>query len=114
MNKYLIFTILFSLVALTGCSTDVVSVEGQSFWTNHGVFQLLGWVFFPRIMFIFFSVMTGGLGFWLGVLFVPRIMVAFWATTYYWHTNPLLCIMAWIFALSGETKEKTLVVSKKK
>ena len=74
---------------------------------------LFGWAFFPRITFLFFSAITGGLGFWLGVLFIPRLMIAFWATTYYWHTNPVLCILAWFCALSG-TKAEVKVANKKK
>jgi hypothetical protein len=100
--------ILFSLLGLTGCSTEVVTPDGVNFWTNHTIWQLLGWLFFPRIMFWFFSAMTGGFFFWLGVFFVPRIMVAFWATVYYWDTNPILCIFAWIYALTGEMTEKTV------
>lgn len=105
MNKN-IFLIILILLSITGCSTEIVSKSGTDFWTNHGMLQLLGWLFFPRIMFWFFSVITGGFWFWVGVLFVPRIMVAFWATTYYWHTNPFLCVLAWIYALTGEGTEK--------
>lgn len=101
------------LLTLTGCSTDIVSVEGQGFFVNHGILQLLGWVFFPRIMFIFFSAMTGGLFFWVGVLFIPRFMVAFWATTYYWDTNPILCILAWLIAIPSESAEKKTIIIRK-
>lgn len=107
MKKFLLLTLI--LLSLTACSTNVVSPSGTDFFTNHSFLQLLGWVFFPRLMFWFFSVITGGFWFWVGVLFVPRIMVAFWATTYYWHTNPLICVIAWIVALSGESAEKKAV-----
>ena len=66
---------------------------------------LFGWVFFPRITFWFFSAISGGFGFWLGVFFVPHIMVAYWATYYYWDTNPALCILAWYFAFIGSSQE---------
>ncbi len=98
---------LTAALALTGCSTGHATPYGQGFWAQHGFFTLLGWLLFPRIMFWIFSAMTGGFGFWLGVFLVPRIMVAFWATTYYWHTNPVLCLFAWLFALAGETAEKS-------
>lgn len=107
MRKTL-FLMMILVLTLAGCSTQVVTPSGTDFWTNHGYLQLLGWFFFPRIMFWFFSVMTGGIWFWVGVLFVPRVMIAFWATTYYWNTNPILCVFAWIYALTGEGTEKTL------
>ena len=106
-----IFLIL-AIFTLTACSTETVSPQGEDFFTHHSFFQLLGWVMFPRLMFWFFSVITGGFWFWVGVFFVPRIMVAFWATTYYWDTNPALCVIAWIIALTGESAEKS--VGKKK
>lgn len=113
MQQRIIFIIL-SIFLLASCSTDVVTKADQSFWTHHSIFQLLGWVFFPRLMFWFFSVMTGGFMFWVGVFFVPRIMIAFWATTYYWDTNPVLCLVAWLCAFTGESAEKKAVKKAKR
>ena len=48
---------------------------------------------------------------WLGWIFCPHITVAILATTYYWQTNPILCIIAWIVALAG-TGGEAKVVSK--
>jgi len=73
---------------------------------------LFGWAFFPRITFWLFSAMTGGLGFWIGVLFTPHIMVAYWATHYYWDTNPILCLLAWLNAFGGSRLE--VMAAKKK
>lgn len=36
--------------------------------------------------------------FWLGWLFTPRFVAAILATSFYWDTNPILCILAWIIA----------------
>ena len=79
-----------------------------NYWDNHNwaFLQLLLWMAFPRISFIFISLMTGGFFFWLGVIFVPRIMMAYWATYYYWDTNYILCIIAWFFVFCGESYEK--------
>lgn len=81
----------------------------MDFFSNHGVpwLQLLCWALFPRLSFWFMSSITGGFWFWLGVLFVPRIMCAFWATTFYWHTNPGVCVCAWLVAAIGERTENT-------
>jgi hypothetical protein len=108
MNKniYRILLICFSMM-LTSCSTEIVTKSGQDFFVHHNLWHLLGWVVFPRMMFWFFSVMSGGLFFWIGVLFVPRVMVAFCATYYYWDTNPILCIFSWFYAIGGEGFEKS-------
>lgn len=58
--------IILALI-LTGCSADTVTPAGVSYWDYHPWFALLGWVFFPRIMFWFFSVISGGFFFWVGV-----------------------------------------------
>jgi hypothetical protein len=102
----LLIQILLILFCLTAMASDVFTV---SFFDNHGIFYLIGWALFPRIMFWFFSAMTGGFFFWLGVFLVPRIMVAYWATYYYFDTNPILCLVAWFIALSGESAEKTSI-----
>ena len=44
--------------------------------------------------------------FWLGWIFMPRITVAVIASMLYFKTNPLLCILTWIWALVGESAEK--------
>lgn len=113
MSALKIFILTLPILILTSCSTSVVTTKGEDFFSNHSIIHLLAWVFFPRIMFWFFSVITGGFWFWVGVLFIPRIMVAFWATTYYWDTNPLICVIAWIVALSGESAEKASAGIKK-
>lgn len=65
--------------------------------------------FFPRLTLIFSSVPFGGLLWWLGWIFAPRLLVAIFATTYYWHTNTILVILSWIWALGLESGEKHAV-----
>lgn len=85
-----------------------------NYWDNHNyaILQLLMWMAFPRISFWFMSTITGGVWFWVGVFFVPRIMVAFWATAMYWNTNPVLCGLAWLIAVAGTRGETKTVVDK--
>ena len=52
-------------------------------------------------MFWFVGAMTGGFWFWHGVLLVPQIIGAYWLTFYYWHTNPVLCVVAWVAGLGA-------------
>jgi hypothetical protein len=61
---------------------------------------LFGLAVFPRITLLFVG---GPFGFlhWLGWLIAPHLLVAIIATTLYWHTNPILCVIAWCFALGG-------------
>lgn len=101
------------------CVTDVMRVEsltqcankspattqiglGMDFWQHHGWLFLIAMALFPRItMLVVGTVSSFGLLGWLGWVFVPHLTVAILATTIYWHTNPILCIVAWIIALGG-------------
>ena len=81
----------------------------MDFWHNHGILFLLGVTFFPRITTLFFTSVS--FGFWaiLGWIFTPHILVAIYATTYYWHSNPILCIISWLAAVGGTgTEEETV------
>jgi hypothetical protein len=63
---------------------------------------------------LFSSVVSGGILWWLGWLFVPRLLVAILATFVYWHTNTFLVVLTWIWALGGESSEKKIISSKVK
>lgn len=58
---------------------------------------------------IFNSIEFGGLVWWLGYFFAPRILVALLATLSYWHTNKILVIISWLIALGGESSEKFFI-----
>lgn len=73
----------------------------MNFWDVHGIFFLIFITFFPRLAMLFAVTIPFGLIAWLGWLFVPHLAVAVLATQYYWHTNPILCVIAWIVALAG-------------
>lgn len=87
---------------------QLVLQDGPDFWDVHGVLFLIAIALFPRITMIL-ATPWGGLLWWLGLIFLPRIQVAVLATYYYWETNPLLCIVAWLFCLGGEGAEKSTV-----
>ncbi|MCU0701315.1 MAG: hypothetical protein MUC96_32805 [Myxococcaceae bacterium] len=65
-----------------------------------GWLLLVGLAMFPRIT-LFFVAGPFGLLHWLGWLFAPHLLVAILATTRYWDTNPVLCVIAWFIALAG-------------
>ena len=79
------------------------------FWDAHGLFFVFFLCFFPRLTMLFTGIcfVWGGFLFWLGWLFVPRFTIAILATTVYWSTNPVLCCITWLLALSGEGAEKS-------
>jgi hypothetical protein len=81
----------------------------KNFWEFHGILFLVFISFFPRLTLFFSSVPFGGLFWWLGFIFAPRILVAVLATINYGKQNPVLVVISWIVALSGESTEKYYV-----
>jgi hypothetical protein len=80
------------------------------FWANHGILFLLGMGFLPRITMLLMGTFHGfgALG-WTGWVFAPHVTVAVIATNLYWHTNPVLCVLAWLVAFGGTSKEVQVV-----
>jgi hypothetical protein len=117
-----IFKILIIFLALTGASTLLYNYTDLDFgkidyFTKHGWIFLVSIALFPRLTLlvsglIFNSIEFGGLVWWLGFFFAPRILVAILATFAYWHTNQVLVIIAWLIALGGETSEKFVVTNR--
>jgi hypothetical protein len=90
---------------------------GLNYWDYHGWLFLLGATFLPRITTLFFTSVT--FGFWaiLGWIFTPHLLVAIYATTYYWEKNPFLCVAAWFMAFigtGGEAKVAQRTASKRR
>jgi hypothetical protein len=74
----------------------------MSFWDAHTYdwIVLAGLALFPRITLLFVG---GPLAWyaWIGWLVCPHLLVAILATTKYWDSNPVLCVIAWFFAFAG-------------
>jgi hypothetical protein len=85
-----------------------------NFWNNHGIFFIFFMFIFPRLTLIFSSVISGGILWWIGWIFAPRILVAILATNSYWHSNTILVILSWIWAIGLESGEKKIVVNRRK
>ena len=100
------------ITGVAAISTGYFGMEfGRTdFWSHHGILFLVLIAFFPRLTLIFSDVATGGIFWWLGWFFAPRILVAALATVTYWNQNPLLVGAAWVVALGGESSEKFAVV----
>ena len=81
----------------------------MNFWNIHGYWFIFFMCFFPRLTLLISSFASGGLLWWLGLIFAPRLLVAILASTTYWHTNPVLVVITWIWSLAGEATEKQAV-----
>lgn len=111
--------ILVIFLAITGASTLLynftdVQFGNVDFFTKHGWFFLFSIALFPRLTLlvsglIFSSIEFGGILWWLGFFFAPRILVASLATVSYWNTNQILVILSWLIALGGESSEKIII-----
>ncbi len=108
--------VFFILLVATSVMMDVFKTEFGTvdFFERHGPFFLIFISFFPRLTLIFSSVATGGVFWWLGFIFCPRILVATLATVTYFHSNPILVTISWVIALGGETAEKMGLARKNK
>jgi hypothetical protein len=73
-----------------------------SFWDAHtwDLLILFGLAVFPRITTLFIGGPFAALH-WVGWAFAPHLLVAILATSRYWDTNPVLCVVAWFFAFAG-------------
>lgn len=100
--------IFFVLVVATSIMMDVMKMDfgTVNFWHRHNIFFLFFIAVFPRLTLLFSSVAFGGLLWWLGFFFCPRILVASLATVAYFHTNPVLVVISWLVAIGGEVFEK--------
>lgn len=109
MNIFLRFLLVFfGLSVLTPFLVNSLNMQfgAVNFWTKHGIFFLIFIFLFPRLTLFFSSVSFGGILWWLGFFFCPRLLVAVLATTSYWNTNPILVVCSWLAAFGGEGVEK--------
>lgn len=85
----------------------------MNFWDVHGFFFLFFLACFPRLTMLFMGICfveyAQPILFWLGWLLTPRLVAAILGTTFYWDTNPVLCVFAWIIAISATFGEKKAV-----
>ncbi len=117
MRTLLKVIILF--LAITGATTLIYShtdwrFGDVDFFVRHGWMFLFFITLFPRltlfVSWLFFgSIAAGGLFWWLGFFFAPRLLIATLATLGYWKTNPALVIIAWLIAFGGESSEKVVI-----
>jgi len=87
----------------------------QDFTIIHDYWFLLclALVIFPRItlalMLLWTDFVSGGVLWWLGYVFCPRLLIAILSLPYF-NQNPVLVICAWVAAFSGEINEKKFTI----
>jgi len=83
----------------------------MDYWEVHGMGFLIALMLFPRITMLVVGVCATWScpWFWVGWVLAPRFTVAIIATTLYWDTNPVLCVIAFMMASSGDTTEKKVI-----
>ena len=86
----------------------------MNFWDVHGLLFIFFMFFFPRLTLLFSSVAFGGIIWWLGFIFTPRLLVAILATAAYWETNTVLVCLTWFWALGLESAEKRMLFGSSK
>ena len=77
----------------------------MNFWDSQTLLFCLAMYFFPRVTLLI-ATPWGGLFWWGGLIFLPRLMVAILATAYYGSTNTVLCLIVWIWAIRGDITEQ--------
>lgn len=117
-----LFKIAIIFLCITGATTLLYNYAGMEFgsidyFTKHGWFFLFSIALFPRLTLLVSGLLVGsiefgGLIWWLGFFFAPRILVATLATVAYWNTNPVLVILSWLIALGGESSEKFVITNR--
>jgi hypothetical protein len=80
----------------------------MNFWDYHGVGFIICMFFFPRLTMLFATTFGGGVWYWLGWFFAPRLTVAIIATMLYSDQNIVLVVLAWFWAFAGELTEKSI------
>lgn len=104
--------VLFAIISIaSSLLVNYFNIEFGTinYWDVHGVFFLVFIAIFPRLTLLFSSVAFGGIFWWLGFIFAPRLLVAILATVAYWNTNKLLVIISWLMAIGGESSEKYFI-----
>ncbi len=107
--KTIVLFFIISIVSTVLIKFFDIQYGYVNFWDVHGFLFLIFIAIFPRLTLLFSSVPFGGIFWWLGFFFSPRLLVAVLATVTYWNTNKVLVIISWLFAIGGEGSEKYFI-----
>ena len=83
------------------------------FWANHTWVFVFFMCFFPRLTMLLATTFGGGFWYWVGWFLAPRLTVAIIATMLYSQTNLTMVVLAWFWALGGESAEKSTASSRR-
>ena len=82
-------------------------------FTHHGAWFLIFLAMFPRITLFVSSVVSGGILWWLGFIFAPHLLVAILSIPYF-HSNPVLCVIAWLMVFTGTSAEAKIATRRRR
>lgn len=112
-KNFFLLILLLVIMSSTGSLIEInKAVTSENFWNVHGFWFLIFMNIFPRITMYIATPFPIGIGGFFGWLIAPRIYAAILATTFYWSTNPTLCVITWIIALG--TTGVTITIGEKK
>ena len=83
----------------------------MDFWQAHSLLFLIAAAYAPRLTLLFAVAVPFGWLSWLGWAVAPHVTVAVLATKYYWDTNPMLCVFAWVVAVAWTAGDKVAALS---
>ena len=112
MKRFILIfiSLILAVAALTYLQT--IELKHLDFFKEHGKYSIMllaGLTLFPRLTLILSSIPSGGLFWWLALIFCPRYLIAILATFNYFYENPLLVTMSWFLAIGGESSEKYFI-----
>ena len=80
------------------------------FWNDHTILFVFGLIFIPRMMLIYFGLITPfSVSAILGAAFMPRIMLIALFSAVYYTGNPTTMIIFWIIAIIGDIVDTILI-----
>jgi|GEM_PF-2847517 len=77
----------------------------MDFLDQHNFITLIGLAIFPRVTMLIVSFKVNhNIDYYLGYIFAPHLLAAIYSLNY-WDTNPVLVIIAWMFAIGATPAE---------
>jgi len=110
--KFLLLFLIVTFFVFILKNYYFINFENENYWDHHGALFLLFISLFPRLTLLLSNVTTGGILWWLGWIFAPRLLVSILATLAYWNQNPILVVISWLIAIGGESSEKVIILKK--
>lgn len=100
----IVTNVVTNIVQVAPVVAAAVKEAAINFWDVHSILFIIAMLFFPRLTIFFgsnYAAFAGPL-FWCGFVLFPRITTAIIACNVYGDSNPVLCVIACFWAISGD------------